>query len=128
MARYGEWYLQWKKLEHNINWFAVSTLPQVRKLWARIDLNMVQGDYSVLIYNFYPTSLFKGSKSLILSTTSEFGSKNPSFGFVLITISKLNWYKKVHSFWPQLYTSSLGRQDAWVSNRNESNLSKRNER
>jgi hypothetical protein len=66
-----------------INWMRIATLPNFRKLWARIDDNLPSGQYSVQITNCslyfiidYSVSQYGAAKSFVLSTSNFFGTKN----------------------------------------------------
>jgi len=66
-----------------MNWMRIAPLPNFRKLWGRINSNIVPGNYTLLIDNSkswimlgYKMTDFNGSKYFVLSTSNFFGSKN----------------------------------------------------
>ena len=51
-------------------------LPNFRKLWGRIEGDLLASTYIVRISNNYDVSTYDGSKYFVLSTTNAFGGKN----------------------------------------------------
>lgn len=51
-------------------------LPNFRKLYGRIEQDIVPGKYSMVIKNNYDVKSFDGRKTFILSTTNALGGKN----------------------------------------------------
>ncbi|KAJ0078696.1 hypothetical protein Patl1_23979 [Pistacia atlantica] len=73
--------------EDLIVWMRTATLPTFRKLYGRIEQDLQANDIvTVVIQNNYNTYGFKGTKSLVLSTTSWVGGKNSFIGLAYITI------------------------------------------
>merc|ERR1712065_43427 len=67
--------------EHFIVWMRVAALPTFRKLYGRIEKDLKKGDkITVQVHNRFNVAAFKGKKSLVLSTTSFLGGKNPFLG------------------------------------------------
>lgn len=59
----------------------------LRKLWGRYDNDLEIGNYTIVVTNVYPKEIFGGSKSIIITTLSTFGSKNYVFGILLVAVS-----------------------------------------
>jgi hypothetical protein len=60
--------------KHFIAWMRQSAFGPFRKLYSKSDSDLPKGVYEVVIQNNYPTSLFKGNKSLIISEIRMFGT------------------------------------------------------
>ncbi|CAK55956.1 unnamed protein product (macronuclear) [Paramecium tetraurelia] len=88
---------QWLDLDDEkiINWFNIQSLPLVRKLYARYDNDLAKGTYSIVIQNNYPTQIFGGEKFIIVTTLSSFGSKNFSFGYLLIATAGVQFISAI---------------------------------
>eukprot|EP01116_Phalansterium_solitarium_P004210 TRINITY_DN15136_c0_g1_i1.p1 TRINITY_DN15136_c0_g1~~TRINITY_DN15136_c0_g1_i1.p1 ORF type:complete len:321 (+),score=82.40 TRINITY_DN15136_c0_g1_i1:145-963(+) len=71
------------------NWMRNAGLPSFRKLYRIIDEDLPAGNYTVRIANNYPVSSFSGQKSVVLSTSSWIGGKNPFLGYAFIIIGSL---------------------------------------
>lgn len=71
--------------EHFVVWMRPAGLPDFRKLWGRID-GLKKGDYVLEIKNNYATSIFNGTKSIVLSTVNAFGGKNTFLGVSYIVV------------------------------------------
>jgi hypothetical protein len=69
---------QWISMEneHFIVWMRTAGLPDFRKLWGRITVDLPVGTYNLKITNNYKVTDFEGKKSFVLSTTGPFGGKN----------------------------------------------------
>jgi hypothetical protein len=71
--------------EHFVVWMRPAGLPSFRKLWGRID-KLKKGDYTIFINDNYPTTIFNGSKSIVLSTVNAFGGKNTFLGISYLVV------------------------------------------
>lgn len=66
-----------------INWMRPAVSSTFRKLTGVIDdVDQIQGNITISVENNFPVSSFGGTKSIILATTSIFGTKNPALGMI----------------------------------------------
>jgi len=73
--------------EHFVVWMRTAALPKFRKLYGFIDKDISKGTKLTFeIESNWIVDTFKGSKTLVLSTTSQFGGKNPALGNYFIGV------------------------------------------
>ena len=86
--------IQWIDMEdeHFIVWMRPAGLPNFRKLWGRIeDYDLKKGDkLSITIENNYNVTHYDGDKSIILSTTNQFGGNNTFLGVSFIVVGVIS--------------------------------------
>ena len=69
------------------NWMRAAAMPDFRKLHAVIDSDLKAGDeVAFTIEANFDDSIFGGTKSLVLTTTTWFGGKNDFLGSCLAGI------------------------------------------
>ena len=92
---------QWINVEDErfIVWMRQAAMPDFRKPWGKIEIDLKKGDYVVSIQNNYPVKSFDGKKYFILSTVNALGGKNYflailyfALGAVSIAAGILFWF------------------------------------
>ena len=80
--------MQWRSVEDErfMVWMRPAAMPDFRKLWGRIEMNLKRGSYSLIIHNNYPVESFDGKKFFILSTVNGLGGKNYFLGILYLAI------------------------------------------
>ena len=71
-------------------WMRPAGLPDFRKLWGKIEIDLYPGNYTLTINNRYQVSSFHGKKSFVLSTVNGLGGKNSFLGVTYIVVGSLS--------------------------------------
>nr|POF17649.1 meiotically up-regulated gene 89 protein [Quercus suber] len=76
--------------DHFQVWMRTAGLPTFSKLYRRNDnQTMASGQYEVVIYDNFPVTIYGGTKSILLSTRTVMGGKNPFLGIAYIVVGGL---------------------------------------
>ncbi|KAI0134216.1 lem3 cdc50 family protein [Xylariales sp. AK1849] len=72
---------------HFMVWMRTAGLPSFSKLYMRNDTTAMRtGTYSIDIISEFPTSEYQGTKSIIITTKTVIGGKNPFLGIAYIVV------------------------------------------
>ncbi|PKS07572.1 hypothetical protein jhhlp_006176 [Lomentospora prolificans] len=68
-------------------WMRTAGLPAFSKLYQRNDDEaMVAGTYRIVINDEFPTHIYKGTKSIVISTRTVMGGRNPFLGIAYVVV------------------------------------------
>jgi len=83
---------QWMSVEDErfMVWMRPAALPDFRKPWGRIERDLSEGNYTLIINNRYPVKSFDGEKYFILSTVNSFGGKNYFLGILYLVLGGIS--------------------------------------
>lgn len=77
-----------KTMEHFQNWMRTAGLPSFYKLYGQNKTaTLTSGTYEVEIEMNYPVSIFGGTKTMVITTSSVFGGYNLSLGIIYIIVA-----------------------------------------
>ncbi|EST06236.1 Protein of unknown function DUF284, transmembrane eukaryotic [Kalmanozyma brasiliensis GHG001] len=77
--------------EHFMVWMRIAGLPTFRKLYKRNDNDAMEpGRYLLEVVDNYPVAMFDGTKSVVFSTSSWVGGRNPFLGLSFIAVAALS--------------------------------------
>lgn len=75
--------------EHFIVWMRTATLPTFIKPYAKSMSPIPAGNYTIVIGNHYPATIFNGEKHVVLSTVGALGGRNIALGICYMVTGSL---------------------------------------
>ncbi|KAI5462598.1 ligand-effect modulator 3 family [Mariannaea sp. PMI_226] len=68
-------------------WMRTAGLPTFSKLYQRNDTTAMQnGTYEVIVDDYFPTDKYKATKSIIITTRTVMGGRNPFLGIAYVVV------------------------------------------